>query len=53
MDLARDDPGDCVVDSASGLGREKEEHEKTNLKERLKQQKKAEKSEHLDQLESW
>ena len=60
MDLGREDGGDCEfdVDSASGLDSERD-HEKANLKDILlrklqeKQQNKAEKSEVLDQLESW
>ena len=63
MDLGREDRGDCEfdVDSASGLDSQRAErdHEKANLKDILlrklqeKQQNKAEKSEVLDQLESW
>ena len=63
MDLGREDRGDCEfdVDSASGLDsvRAERDHEKANLKDILlrklqeKQQNKAEKSEVLDQLESW
>ena len=60
MDLGREDGCDCEfdVDSASGLECERD-HEKANLKDILlrklqeKQQNKAEKSEVLDQLESW
>ena len=50
---------DCDVESASSLDREKEDHEKVNLKDILrrklqeKQQNKAEKSTGVDQLESW
>ena len=36
FDLGREDRGDCDVDSTSGLDNEKEDHDKTNVKDILR-----------------
>ena len=57
--FSREDLGDGNVDRASCLDGKKEDHKTTNLKDiprrklQEKQQNKFEKSEDLDQLESW